>query len=236
VREEKAVASGDATLQRPSDGHDFFALAPHCLYAEECEEGSTMIARSGDAPSLKFHPLTPRRWKDLETLFGERGACAGCWCMWWRLKRSQWERQKGEANRRALKRIVDSGTVPGILAYHKGEPVGWCSVGPRSDFPALERSRILKPVDETAVWSVVCFFIARPYRKTGVSIALLKAAIAYAGSRGCRILEGYPVEPKKGKTADAFAWTGLASSFRQAGFKEVCRRSDTRPIMRYRIA
>ena len=155
--------------------------------------------------------------------------------MWWRLKRSEWERQKGEANRRALKRIVNSGTVPGILAYLEGEPVGWCSLGPRADFAALGRSRILKPVDDSPVWSVVCFFIARPYRRTGVSVALLKAAIAYAGRRGCRILEGYPVEPKRGKTPDAFAWTGLASSFRQAGFTEVCRRSKTRPIMRYRI-
>jgi GNAT superfamily N-acetyltransferase len=155
--------------------------------------------------------------------------------MWWRLKRSEWEKQKGEANRRGLKRIVDSGSVPGILAYVKGDPVGWCSFGPRSDFPALERSRILKPVDAAPVWSVVCFFIARPFRRKGVSVALLEAAITYAGKHGCEILEGYPVEPRKGKTADAFAWTGLASSFRQAGFKEVCRRSATRPIMRYRI-
>jgi len=30
-----------------------------------------------------------------------------------------------------------------------------------------------------------------------------------------------------------FAWTGLASTFRQAGFVEVLRRSEARPIMRH---
>jgi GNAT superfamily N-acetyltransferase len=155
--------------------------------------------------------------------------------MWWRLKRSEWEKRKGDGNRKALKRIVDSGKVPGILAYAKGEPVGWCSVGPRDDFKALERSRILKRVDDAPVWSVVCFSIARPYRRKGVSAALLKAAVAYAGRHGARLVEGYPVEPRKGATPDAFAWTGLAAAFREVGFEEVCRRSETRPIMRYRI-
>jgi hypothetical protein len=26
---------------------------------------------------LKFNTVTPKRWKDLENLFGERGACGG---------------------------------------------------------------------------------------------------------------------------------------------------------------
>lgn len=185
--------------------------------------------------NLEFLPLTPKRWKDLESLFGNRGACGGCWCMWWRLKRSEWEKQKGDGNRKALKRIVDSGKRPGILAYSRGEPVGWCSVGPREDFKALEHSRILKRVDDAPVWSVVCFYIARPYRRKGVSVALLKAAVAYAGKHGARLVEGYPVEPRKGTTPDAFAWTGLAATFSEVGFEEVCRRSETRPIMRYKI-
>jgi hypothetical protein len=62
---------------------------------------------------------------------------------------------------------------------------------------------------------------------------LLKAAVQYARGQGARIIEGYPVEPKKGRMPDAFAWIGLPSSFRKAGFVEVLRRSPTRPIMRY---
>jgi GNAT superfamily N-acetyltransferase len=185
--------------------------------------------------NLKFYPVTAKLWKDLEKLFGERGACGGCWCMWWRLSRSEFNKQKGQGNKRALKKIIDSGEIPGILAYDNSGPIGWCSVAPREKFSTLERSRILQRVDEKPVWSVVCFFIAKPFRRKGVTIALLKAAIEHAKKNGAKVVEGYPVDPKKGETPDVFANTGLASAFRQAGFVEVLRRSETRPIMRYFI-
>jgi len=202
-----------------------------------------VLSKTTLSPILEFHPVTVKRWKDLVSLFGERGACGGCWCMWWRLSRSQFNKQKGEGNRKALKKIVDSGEIPGILAYADGEPIGWCSVAPRERFSTLERSRILKRVvenpaeggDEKPVWSVVCFFVAKPFRRKGVTVKLLKAAVEYAKKRGAKIVEGYPIEPKKGKMPDVFANTGLASAFRQAGFVEVLRRSETRPIMRYLV-
>ncbi|UCH11726.1 MAG: GNAT family N-acetyltransferase [Fidelibacterota bacterium] len=155
--------------------------------------------------------------------------------MYWRLKRSEYEEQKGEGNRRAFKRIVESGTIPGILAYHEGEPVGWCAVQPRQAYPALERSRILKPVDDQPVWSITCFFVARPYRRQGVTGELVKAAVAYAREQGASIIEGYPKEQKQDKEADAFAWTGYVSAFAKAGFVEVARRSETRPVMRLQL-
>ncbi len=131
-------------------------------------EGSKGRPAAPAVRDLTFHPLVPERWADLERLFGERGACGGCWCMWWRLPRSEFTRRKGEGNRRALRRIVGAGRVSGILAYAGGEPVGWCSVAPRDDFPVLDRSHTLKHVDECPVWSVVCLFVARPYRRRGV--------------------------------------------------------------------
>jgi len=184
---------------------------------------------------LEFHPLTPERWADLEKLFGKHGASGGCWCMWWRLSRSEFVKQKGEGNRKALKRIVDSAEIPGILAYTNGEPIGWCSVSPRESYPTLERSRVLRKVDDKPVWSIVCFFVAKQFRHKGVTVALLKAAIEHVKEQGGKILEGYPVEPKNGYTPDPFAYTGLASAFRKAEFVEVLRRSETRPIMRYEI-
>jgi len=131
-----------------------------------------------------------------------------------------------------MKKLVSSGVVPGILAYAGGEPVGWCAIQPRPSYPALERSRVLSPVDDEPVWSITCFFIARPHRARGVSVELIKAAVAHARRSGVRIVEGYPVEPRKGRMPDAFAWTGLPTAFRKAGFAEVARRSPTRPIMR----
>lgn len=154
--------------------------------------------------------------------------------MFWRLGRTQFNRQKGEGNKGAMKAIVESGEVPGILAYANGEPIGWCAVAPRETYSALERSRVLKPVDASAVWSISCFFIAKPYRRKGFSVQLLRAAVDFVRARGGQIVEGYPVEAKK-KQADAFVWTGLGSAFVKAGFTEVARRSETRPIMRYTI-
>ena len=185
--------------------------------------------------NLKFHPVTPEKWKDLASLFGERGACGGCWCMWWRMTRSEFSQKKGDGNRKAMKKIVDSGEVPGILAYLGKEPIGWCSVAPREAFSSLERSRVLKRVDDEPVWSVVCFFVAKPFRYKGVTVALLKAAIEYVKKQGGKIVEGYPIKPKTKKFPDVFANTGLASAFLQSGFEEVARRSKTRPIMRYYI-
>ncbi|TNF84873.1 MAG: GNAT family N-acetyltransferase [Acidobacteria bacterium] len=181
---------------------------------------------------LTFEPVTLDRWTDFEALFGERGACGGCWCMWWRIKRSEFERQKGEGNRQAMRALMKTGEVPGILAYSEGQPVGWCSVAPRSAYPVLGRSRILKPLDDKPVWSIVCLFVDKDYRDRGVSVKLLEAAVAYAREQGAEIVEGYPVEPKKDPMPAVFAFTGLASAFLQAGFTERARRSPTRPIMR----
>lgn len=155
--------------------------------------------------------------------------------MTWRLRRSQFEKQKGSGNKKALRRLVRSGRVPGVLAYAGGKPVGWCSVAPRPEFSFLERSRVLAPVDERPVWSVTCLFVARPYRRRGLSVKLLKAAVGLVRRQGGRIVEGYPVEVAKGALPDVFVWTGLAAAYRRAGFREAARRSATRPVMRYYI-
>jgi GNAT superfamily N-acetyltransferase len=184
---------------------------------------------------LEFHPVTPERWQDLETLFGKNGAYSGCWCMWWRISRSEFGKQVGQGNREALKAIVDSGEVPGLLAYGSDQPLAWCSVAPREAFPSLERSRTLKRIDDEPVWSIVCFFVARPYRHQGLMVKLLRAAIVYAKEHDAKIIEGYPVEPGQTNIPPVSSFTGIVSAFKEAGFVEVLRRSERRPIMRYFI-
>jgi GNAT superfamily N-acetyltransferase len=181
---------------------------------------------------LIFHPVTQERWPDMEKLFGPRGAIGGCWCMWWRIKRADFEKNQGDGNYQSMRAIIDSGKVPGILAYAGGEPVAWCSVAPREDFPVLDRSPILKRVDDQPVWSIVCFFIAKSYRYQGISNRMIEAAVDYAKQNGARIVEGYPIEPKKDRAPDMYIFTGMISTFQKAGFQEVARRSERRPIMR----
>lgn len=181
-----------------------------------------------------FQPLTADTWKDFVELFGENGACGGCWCMAWRFNAADYNKNKGAGNKKAIHQLVRKNLPIGLLAYANKEPVGWCAVSPRSEYKRLESSKVLRPVDEEPVWSVSCFFIRKDYRNKGLSTALLKAVISYSKKNGASIVEGYPYDVKT-KTSDVFVWTGLSSSFLKAGFEEVDRRSETRPIMRYYI-
>ena len=153
--------------------------------------------------------------------------------MWWLRSQKQWTAQKGDGNRKAMRALVKN-RKPGLLAYVKGEPVGWCAVSPRKHYVRFQTSRVLQPVDDQPVWSVTCFFVARQYRRHGISVALLKAAGEFAKKNGATILEGYPTDTNT-KQADVFVYTGLASVFRKAGFKEVARRSRARPIFRLQL-
>lgn len=184
---------------------------------------------------LSVHPLTSDRFADFERLFGARGATGGCWCMFWKLRGKAFDESKGEPNHQMQKSIVDAGTVPGLLAYADGQPVGWIAVEPRGAYPRLAHSRVLQPVDDQPVWSVTCFFVDRKYRRRGVTVSLLKAAVEYVRSKGGRIVEGYPVE-SDGKSPDVFVYTGTLAAFQKAGFKEVARNSPTRPIVRFLIS
>jgi len=186
----------------------------------------------GARSDVKVFPLTPARWDDLVELFGPNGACAGCWCMWWRLTQTQFNRDAGAANRKALKEIVDEGRVPGLLAYLDGKPVGWCSVAPREEYGRVVRSRTLRSVDDQPVWSIVCFYIDRAHRKRGVAKALIESAVNYASKRGAKIVEGYPLDPDAASVTSSSAYVGTLPMFREAGFDEVARRSKGRPIMR----
>lgn len=189
---------------------------------------------SEQVSELKILPATPSRWTAIETLFGDRGACGGCWCMFWRVPRKRYEADKGDRNKRAFRRLVQSGNQPGIIAYVRNEPIGWCAVASREQYIGLERSRILKPIDEEPVWSVSCLFVRKDYRRQGIASKLLGGAVKFARSKGAKIVEGYPVDTST-NMADAFLWHGTASAFLAAGFKEVLRRSESRPIMRYVI-
>ncbi len=184
-------------------------------------------------PKLAFQALTAERWSDCAALFGERGACGGCWCMNWRLGAKEFRAGKGARNERAFKRIVERGAEPGVLAYSGERPIGWCSVAPRSEFDYLARSRVLKPVDAAAVWSITCLFVDREFRGAGLAAKLADAAAEHARSKGARIVEAYPVEPwEEGRMPAPFAWVGVPAIFERAGFREVARGSKARPILR----
>ena len=177
---------------------------------------------------FEARPVTRERWADLVELF-DRPVVRTCFCMYYRKVGSGTGR--GDVNRPALKRLVDRGEVPGLIGYRDGVPVGWVSLGPREDYAKLQRSPIMKPVDDRPVWSIVCFFVEEGSRGQGIADRLLRAAVDYARSKGARMLEAYPVD--KGERSDPDTmFFGAKSMYDRAGFEEVARRKPTRPVVR----
>lgn len=181
---------------------------------------------------LTVRPLTAARWADAEALFGPKGACAGCWCMWWRRPAAEWTKGRGVGNKRALRALAGGKRAPGLIAYAGKVPIGWCAVAPRAEYVRLEKSRVLKPIDDAPAWAVTCFYVAKEWRRRGVTVFLLEAAVRFAARYGARLIEGYPIDARSTSAPGVFVFTGLPSAFEQAGFEEVARRSDSRPIMR----
>jgi hypothetical protein len=174
---------------------------------------------------VRVHPLTADRWPDLLRLFGDRGATNGCWCMFWRLKRGEFEGNGNRGNRSALEELVRGGAVPGVLGYRGGVPVGWCSIAPREQYGSLERSPKYRRLDDAPVWSVVCFFLDREHRDEHLGVPLLKSAVDYAWKQGAEIVEGYP-------STGSGHYMGTEGMFERAGFRRAQRIDDKRSLYR----
>ncbi len=184
-------------------------------------------------------PLTPDRWADLETVFGPSGGYCGCWCMYWREPRKDYEGPARREMKARFKRRVSEGPPPGLIAYAKdGEPVGWAQVTPRIDVPNWNGPRRLSAPVEPAdaedgkIWALNCFVIRRDWRRKGVSKALLAAAVAHAKKNGARALDACPVEVADDARPAVSLYHGTAAMFVRAGFAEIARRRDDRPLMR----
>lgn len=185
---------------------------------------------------MDVKPVTPENWDDFLEVMGPKGGDAGCFCMFYRQKSSEFSENQGEKNKALMKEIVDSGQVPGLIGYQDGVPVGWVQVGPRDWYGRLARSRVTKPIDDRPAWAITCFVIPKQHRRKGVATELLAAAVDYARSQGAEVVEGYPVEPRKDEVPDFWSWMGFVSMFEACGFAEVARRSETRPFMRLELA
>lgn len=116
--------------------------------------------------------------------------------MFWRTTRKKFAKNSGEGNKRAIKDLVFNGKVPGLIFFLNGKPVAWCSIAPREDFTSLERSKILKRVNDKNVWSIIYFFIHKQARSQSMHLKTIKGAVQYA-----KIIEAYSINPKKLKSS-----------------------------------
>jgi GNAT superfamily N-acetyltransferase len=172
--------------------------------------------------------LTAARWRDFEILFGPRGACGGCWCMYPRIG-SAYTKRSGEENRRDFRDVVRRGPPPGLLAFTGDLAVGWCQITARDAVPWLDRTWRLARVDDVPVWSISCLYVRKGYRRKGVTSVLVAAAVETARRAKASAVEAYPVDASVSRSASG---TGYVSTFTRAGFRTAARRTPARPIMR----
>ena len=196
---------------------------------------------SSKTAALEISPLNSEHIPDLAQLFAT-GDPRWCWCMYFRARGRSWANSSAASNRADLESLTTEadeagGVAPGLVAYRDGAAIGWVSLGPREDYERLAFSKMLRPIDDRPVWSIVCFVVSGRQRGRGVATALLDAAIAYARERGATTLEAYPIHESRGRISSASAYTGTQGMFERAGFEVVELRrwnaeSPPRPIMR----
>lgn len=188
--------------------------------------------------NIRFEELRPDLWHAIEQLFGSNGAYDGCWCMWWRKETPEpWKEFKGVRAKETFNNLVQVGKAHGMLAFAGDEPVGWCSFGPRQDFPCLEKVRAYKRNDTADVWSINCFFINRKWRGKGLTRGLLHAAVEAIKKRNGKVIEAYPVTTTKdGRRLGAMmAYTGPLKIFEELGFKTVQTTNPLKPLVRLKL-
>ncbi|WP_244491062.1 GNAT family N-acetyltransferase [Paramesorhizobium deserti] len=185
-------------------------------------------------------PLTPERWSDFADLFGPRGACYDCWCLHFRLPPKLRQSLSGPEKRDLMRRRVEEGPPPGILAYGGDEAIGWMQIGPRADVPEWNnKGRVSAPLDDApmgdrAVWAVSCFFARSSARGKGISHVLLASGIDFARANGARVLEACPMDrAKQSKSIGLFV--GSTRVFEVAGFEKLAVRKEGRPLMRLEL-
>jgi GNAT superfamily N-acetyltransferase len=186
---------------------------------------------------MEVHPLTPDRLDDLADLFGSNATTRGCWCMWFvgsaaDVRSGWWD----GGNRRAFETMAREADPPmGLLAYRQDTPVGWLATGPRSRYPRAigPRTRLLRardPGEDDHVWLLPCFFVRVGHRRSGVTAALLAAAVDQATARGARAVEGFPIADGHPRSADDYL--GRQRRFAECGFACVDAPSPRRVVMR----
>lgn len=186
---------------------------------------------------VEIWPVTTDRLADLAALFETHPSTRGCWCQAFSVTRKVYHAGWSDGGNRArLEKLAETADPPvGLLAYREGEPVAWCSLGPRSRYPAAigPRSRILKNRDaseDAEVWLLPCFFVRVGCRRAGITYDLLRAAVELARGYGAPAIEGWPRAGDDRRQSDLYL--GREKLFAECGFRCVDRPSPHRAVMR----
>lgn len=180
-----------------------------------------------DSGDLIIKPLMPSRVDDVKTItHGSWGA--QCWDLHHRFTAAQQREMRiaegpasavEERRREVVAKLARRKNTPMLVAYVGHEPAGFVSLGPRSDYGRVARSKATPPVDDVPAWVIPCITVRPGYRRRGVAVALLRAAVDYARKHGAPAIEGYP--RTETKLHDDLAFIGTEAMFKKAGYRRV---------------
>ncbi|MGD9530727.1 GNAT family N-acetyltransferase [Pseudonocardia sp.] len=162
-------------------------------------------------------PVTPDRVDDFVAVANPNRRPTHCWCLAHRLTAKE-VAELGPDRETAFRALCARENPPGLIGYADGEPVGWCSIGPRAENTRLSRSTLIRPIDDLPVWSIICVVIRGGHRKHGYTTPLIEGAVAHAASRGAPAVESYPVDAAGGRIDTTMAFVGTRTMFEKAGF------------------
>jgi GNAT superfamily N-acetyltransferase len=165
------------------------------------------------------HPVTPDRFEDFADVINSGRRATHCWCLSHRLTARQIDELGQGSRERAARALCERELPPGVLTYRDGTPVGWCSISPRADIPRLAGSKLIRPIDELPVWSIICVVVRSGHRRQGVTTELVEGAVAWAASHGAPAVEAYPVDPGEERMGLTMAFVGTRSMFEKVGFE-----------------
>ncbi|TDE92627.1 GNAT family N-acetyltransferase [Occultella glacieicola] len=166
------------------------------------------------------HPVTADRFEDFADVINPTRRATHCWCLSHRIPARQIDELGGGSRERAMRALCERDTAPGVVTYRDGVPVGWCSISPRTEIPRLERSKLIRRIDEVPVWSIICLVVRSGHRRQGVTDAMISGALAYAAGMGAPAVEAHPVDPD-GRMDTTMAFVGTRAMFERAGFSVV---------------
>lgn len=170
------------------------------------------------------HPVTPDRFEDFADVINKNRRPTHCWCLSHRIQAKEITELGGtgeDAREKAMRALCEREHPPGVVTYLDGEPVGWCNIGPRAEIPRLAQSKLMPPVDDVPVWSIVCVVVRSGFRRRGVTAHLIEGAVAYAAANGAPAVEAHPVDPGDTRMDLTMALVGTRAMFERNGFKVV---------------
>jgi GNAT superfamily N-acetyltransferase len=176
------------------------------------------------AADIVIRPLTPELVGDYlaffdHVAFADHPEWQFCYCNFLHHDHAQskFSATKADDNRAAVKQRICARAMHGHLAFDGERAIGWCQAAPRLVLPALRDEPDPEGV-AAQTGSIVCFVIAKDYRRKGLARRLLNAACDGFRAQGLGYAEAYP---RDGLTGDGENHFGPLAMYLGAGFERL---------------